>query len=244
MGTEGGVTMDPNDREHAKARQAQASPSPLAPSHQKPQVAKAQTSKRVIGVHLILTLYGHWGVNDPRGSGSTDFYDRKFEPLGPINHGRKRVQPARAELKEYHRKHDELLNFPIFWIDDAKAQAISESIDEVIRIRGYTCYACAICSNHVHLVIRTHKDNATTMLANFEENIRQRLRFRFPNEISRHHPVISARPFKVFLYTPDDVRGRIEYVEMNPVKERKPRQQWGFVKQYDGFPFHKRELKK
>jgi len=197
-------------------------------------------ARRVIGVHLILTLYGHWGVNDPRGSESTDFYDPKFEPLGPIHHGRKRVQPARSELREYHREHEELLNFPVFWIDEAKAQAMSESIDEVIRSRGYTCYACAICSNHVHLVIRTHKDDALTMLTNFEERIRHRLRLRFPNEISPHHPVLSARPYKVFLYTPEGVWGRIDYVESNPVKEGKARQTWGFVKRYDNFPFHKR----
>jgi hypothetical protein len=37
--------------------------------------AKAQATgklfrRRVIAVHLVLTLYGHWAVNDPRGSGS------------------------------------------------------------------------------------------------------------------------------------------------------------------------------
>lgn len=197
--------------------------------------------KRVIAVHLILTLYGHWGVNDPRGSGSTEFYDEKFAPLGPIHHGRKRVQPARAELKGYHREHDELLNFPIFWLDEAKAQVVGEAIAEVILSRGYTCYACAVCSNHVHLVIRTHRDPALTMLANFGEAIQTRLRLRFPNEISPHHPVISARPYKVFLYTPDDVWGRIDYVGANPVKEGKPRQRWGFVVPYDNFPFHKRK---
>lgn len=206
--------------------------------------AKAQAGRvygrRVIGVHLILTLYGHWGVNDPRGSGSTGFYDPKFEALGPIHHGRKRVQPPRADVKWYHREHEELLNFPVFWIDDAKAQAIAGAIEETIADRGYTCYACAICSNHVHLVIRTHKDKAATMNAHFEERIRQRLRLRFPDEISPHHPVLSARPYKVFLYTPEDVCGRIEYVETNPVKEGKPRQAWAFVKPHDHFPFHQR----
>ena len=202
--------------------------------------AKAM-ERRVIGVHLILTLYGHWGVNDPRGSGSMDFYDQKFEPLGSIHHGRKRIQPARAELKEYHREHADLLNFPIFWLDDAKAQAVGGAIEEVIRERKYTCYACAICSNHVHLVIRTHRDDALTMLANFGEAIRTRLRLCFSNEISPHHPVVSARPYKVFLYTPDEVRGRIDYVEANPMKEGKPRQSWSFVTVYDNFPFHKRK---
>src|SRR5947207_15538228 len=96
--------------------------------------AASHRSRRVIAVHLVLTLYGHWAVNDPRGSGSDEFIDLKFEPLGPIHFGRKsaRQQPTRRELKEFHAKHEELLNFPVFWIDQAKAQAISEAIAEVI----------------------------------------------------------------------------------------------------------------
>lgn len=200
-------------------------------------------ARRVIAVHLVLTLYGHWAVNDPRGSGSGDFIDEKFEPLGPIHHGRRpaREQPTRGELKEFHAQHEALLNFPIFWIDDAKRQIIADAIREVIRAHGYTCYACAICGNHIHLIIRTHKHHALTMWANFANGIRERLRLRLPDEISPHHPVISDRPYKVFLYTTGDVRGRIDYVETNPLKEGLPRQEWDFVTSYDNFPFHKKQ---
>lgn len=199
----------------------------------------------VIAVHLIIVFYGHWAVNDPRGSGSRDFIDLKFVPLGPIHFGRKpdSEQPTREELRAFHAKHRELLNFPVFWVDEAKAQAIAGAIEEVIRKRNYTCYACAICSNHVHLVIRTHRDKALMMWNNFADAIRERLRVCFAppaGEISRHHPVVSARPYKVFLFTPDDVWGRIAYVQGNPEKEGRPRQRWGFVTAYDGWPLHKR----
>src|SRR5258706_7313523 len=115
--------------------------------------AQATPPRRVIAVHLVLTLYGHWAANDPRGSGSTDFIDDKFEPLGPIHLGRKpaQQQPSRKELKEFHAAHEELLNFPLLWIDDNKRKVTAEAIDEVIRAQGYTCYACAICGNHLHL---------------------------------------------------------------------------------------------
>ncbi len=159
----------PND---AKAQSARAP----APTCRPPR-------RTVIGVHLILTLAGHWGVNDPRGSGSSAFHDPKFAPLGPIHQGRKPAQPPRAEVHRYHREHEALLNFPRFWMDDAKTHAMAQAIEETITNRVYTCYACAICSNHVHLVIRTHKDRAATMNANFEQGIRQRLRLRFPDDI-------------------------------------------------------------
>ena len=41
-----------------------------------------RTRRQIIAHHLILTLYGHWPPNDLRGSGSEDFYDKKFAPLG------------------------------------------------------------------------------------------------------------------------------------------------------------------
>lgn len=195
----------------------------------------------IIAGHFIFVLYGHWAVNDPRGSGSTDFLDLKFAPLGPIHFGRKPEgqQPTREELREFHLWHQELLNFPILWIDDAKRIEIAAAIEEVIREQGYTCYACAICSNHLHMVIRKHKHDPLTIWNNIAQGIRQRLRLRFPDEISAHHPVISARPYKVYLYAPKDVWGRIEYANTNPLKEGLPRQHWTFVTPYDNWPMHK-----
>lgn len=52
--------------------------------------------------------------------------------------------------------------------------------------------------------------------------------------------MISNRPFDVLLYTPDDVWGRIRYVENNPVKDALPAQRWAFVTPYDNWPLHKR----
>ena len=51
--------------------------------------------------------------------------------------------------------------------------------------------------------------------------------------------LISARPYKVFLYHPDEVWDRTGYVEQNPLKENLPAQQWEFVVPCDNFPFHK-----
>jgi hypothetical protein len=65
-------------------------------------------ARRVIAAHLVLTLHGHWAVNDRRGSGPGDFIDDKFESLGPIHPGRRpaREQPTRMELKAFHAGHE------------------------------------------------------------------------------------------------------------------------------------------
>ena len=198
-------------------------------------------SRTVIAAHHILTLYGHWAVNDLRGSGSRDFVDHKFKSLGEIHPGRKpeHEQPSRDELRAFHQQHRELLNFPVVWIDEAKRQEIACAIASVINEHRYTCYACAICGNHLHVVIRTHKHKALEQWNNLAEGIRRRLRHRFADSINANHPVISARPYSVLLFTPDDVWGRVDYVQGNPLKEGLPAQQWEFITLYDNWPLHK-----
>jgi REP element-mobilizing transposase RayT len=129
------------------------------------------------------------------------------------------------------------LNFARFWIDDAKRQALSDAFAKVIAERRYTVWACAILSNHAHLVIRRHRDDALAMWHAVAAECRDRLRL-FA-EIGAEHPVWSTRPYKVFLRTPEEVRGRIEYVDRNPEKEGLPQQRYDFVQPYNNWPFHK-----
>jgi hypothetical protein len=193
----------------------------------------------VIAHHLIWTLYGHWLPNDLRGSGSEDFYDDKFEPLGPIHHGRRpeHLQPSRRELREFHRQAEPLLNFPRFWIDDAKRQALSNAFAKVIAGRKYTAWACAILSNHAHMVIRRHRDGAREIWRQIANGSIDALH-QFA-DVGNDHPVWSLRPYKVFLRTPGEIRGRIAYVHRNPKRENLAPQRFEFVVPYNNWPFHK-----
>lgn len=47
--------------------------------------------------------------------------------------------------------------------------------------------------------------------------------------VPHDHPVWSHRPYKVFKYTPEQVRSCTKYVDDNPEKEELPRQYWDFV---------------
>jgi REP element-mobilizing transposase RayT len=199
----------------------------------------AQQRPSIIAHHLIWTLYGHWLPNDLRGSGSEELRDPKFTELGEIYHGRKpaRMQPSRPELKEFHKKAEPLLDFPRFWIDEAKRQAVGGAIAQVVAGRGYTAWACAVLSNHVHMVIRRHRDDALKMWNSIAEALRTALS-EFA-DVGPEHPVMAARPYKVFLHSPVEVRGRVEYVAVNPMKEGLPRQHFDFVESYNDWPFHK-----
>lgn len=191
-------------------------------------------SKIAIAHHLILHAYGHWLPNDPRGSGSHEVRQEKLADLGPIHFGRKKVQPPREELREFRRAAAPKLEFPIVWFDDVKRQAIGDSISQVVRQQGYTVWACAILRNHVHLCVRRHRDDATAIWARFAGGTTAGLRL-FA-DIPLTHPIWSERPYKVFLYTPDDVRRVIAYIENNSVKEGLGAQRWPFVIPYDGWP--------
>lgn len=191
----------------------------------------------VIGHHLIWTLYGHWLANDPRGSGSEAVRDPKFAQFGEAHFGRKpqRETPTRQALRNFYRHAAPMLEFPRFWIDGAKRQVLADAIGDVVRKRPYTVWACAILSNHVHMVIRRHGDDALTIWQSIADASRQRLQM--SPEVGNHHPVWAARPYKVFLSTPAEVRSRIDYVECNPEKEGLPRQRFDFVTSYDGWTY-------
>jgi REP element-mobilizing transposase RayT len=191
-------------------------------------------SRIIIGHHLVLHGYGHWLPNDPRGSGSQEIRQERLEDLGPVHYGRKKVQPPRNVLRDFSSEAKERLDFEPLWFDDAKRQALGESIATVVRKKGYTVWACAVLKNHVHLCVRRHRDDAKTMWAAFADKTRAGLCL-FAN-VPDAHPIWSARPYKVFLYTPEDVRRVIAYIGGNPEKESLARQSWPFVTPYDGWP--------
>ncbi len=192
----------------------------------------------VIAYHLIWTNYGTWLANDPRGSGSDAVYTPALAKLGDVHFGRKKLQPARSKVRAFYEKAESLLQFPAVRFDAAQRSEIGNSFAEIIRNHNYTCDACAIMADHVHLVIRKHCDQAEDMIDQFQDESRAALLN--CGLMPPDHPVWTKGGWKVFLDTPDEVRSRVRYVENNPLKEGLPRQCWPFVVTYDNWPFHKR----
>ena len=110
--------------------------------------------------------------------------------------------------------------------------AIGEAINEC----QYTCYACAIMPDHVHLLIRKHRDLAEEMIEKIQAFSRLRLSECGLREAD--HPTWTRGGWKVFLDHPDEVRRTIRYIEDNPLKLRLPAQKWPFVQEYDNWPLH------
>lgn len=188
----------------------------------------------IIAHHLVWTAYGWWLPNDPRGSGSHTVRADVLADLGEIHYGRKRVQPPSRDIQAFYTHAALRLKHPLLTFDASDLTAIGEHIGHSIRRHGYTCWAAVAMTDHVHLVIRMHRDRAEAMIEYLQADSAERLRACGLRD--EQHPVWARGGWKVFLDTPDDVRRTIRYVRQNPVKIGLPVQEYDWVEKYDGWP--------
>lgn len=187
----------------------------------------------VAGYHLIWTAYGTWLPNDPRGSSSHEIRSPILEELGEIHHGRKKIQPASCVLRKFYQEAKPKLKHEIIPFTDDEIVLLGEAFAATIKNRRYTCYGCAIMPDHVHLLIRKHRDQAEEMMAFLQDDSWQRLidAKRWPSE----HPVWGGPGWKVYLDSREDMERTVRYIGGNPGKAKMPAQHWDFVQEYDGW---------
>jgi REP element-mobilizing transposase RayT len=121
--------------------------------------------------------------------------------------------------------------------DEEDRAIIGAAFGEVIEREQYTCYACAVMPDHVHVLIRKHKHTAEEMGANLIEGSRTKLIATGRRE-SDHPTWVGGTPCNLFVDHPDELRRTIGYIERNPIKIGLPAQKWPFVKPYDNWPLH------
>jgi len=109
----------------------------------------------VAAYHLIWTTYGSWLPNDPRGSNSEEVCCAKIAQLGELHVGRKRIQPAGQVIQEFYEAAHGVLKHDLLTFSPKEVETLACGFAEVIKKRTYTCYACAIMPDHIHLIIRT-----------------------------------------------------------------------------------------
>ena len=190
----------------------------------------------VIAHHLVWTGYGWWLPNDPRGSTSRTISNDWIAELGQLHFGRKKTQPSGEVVREFYEQAAEVLRFPLLNFDDRQIQIIASAFAEEIGRQRYTCYACAIMPDHVHVLIRKHKHKAEDMIVNLQRT--SRLRLSASATVDPDHPVWTAGGWKGFLDSPDSIRRTIRYIDDNPIKVKRPKQHWPFITEYDNWPLH------
>jgi REP element-mobilizing transposase RayT len=187
----------------------------------------------IAGYHLIWTIYGSWLPNDPRGSSSHEIRASPLEELGEIHFGRKKVQPCSKIIRKFYQEAKPKLKHEIMVFSDDEIALLAEAFAATITNRRYTCYGCAIMPDHVHILIRKHRDQAEEMIALLQDDSWQRLidEKRRPSD----HPVWGGPGWKVYLNSCEDIERTVRYIRDNPIKAGKAPQQWDFVHAYDGW---------
>lgn len=201
-------------------------------SHEPPQL---------LGFHVNFGAYGFWLPNDPRGSNSD--YVREYELLefGKATKVQNRKNVSRASHNRKLRlKAKESLNFPPVTLTGQQALSAGNGFAEAIHKNGYIVHACCILPTHVHLVIKPHRyriEQVVNLLkgAASARMLRDGLHplAQYRNRLGRVPSVWQDECGHEFLYSEQDMRRAIDYVERNPLKEGRPRQHWSFVLPYD-----------
>lgn len=194
----------------------------------------------VLGFHIICTTYGFWLPNDQRGSGS-DFvrapHLEKFGPANPVSHGRSvAYTPFDREIKRLAR---ESLMYPHVEFNGKQALAVAHGFKRELDTQGGAMHACAILPNHFHAVVPAHRYDIRRFAGRLKGAATKQLRAENLHPLAKYAdangkiPSPWARlPWVVYLFTEQDVRRAIKYVNDNPVRARLPRQGWSFVTSY------------
>jgi REP element-mobilizing transposase RayT len=194
------------------------------------------------GFHVIFAAYGFWLPNDPRGSWSD--WVRRWDLLrfGKATNVATRQSVASVEHdRSLRMAAKRALTYPAVQFTGLQARAVGTGFRSAVEESGYVIYSCSILPEHVHMVLGPQQRRVQRIVGHLKAWATQQL--------SRDglHPLCKFREkdgtvpspwgrncWKVFLYDERHLRRAIEYVERNPQKEGKPRQQWSFVRPYTG----------
>src|SRR5256885_5240231 len=108
--------------------------------------------------HLIITAYGFWLPNDPRGSWS-DFVRAwellRFGPAMKTNERRSLARdPHDVVLRREAKKH--LARKPVRF-SGLEVRALARGFAQYVARSGCVVYPCSILHDHVHFVIERHR---------------------------------------------------------------------------------------
>ena len=191
----------------------------------------------VLACHLILTFYGFWLPNDPRGSWSEFVRAWELRRFGPATKTNERRSLARDkhDIKKRLEAKEHLARDPVR-LSGLQARAVARGFSRFVDRSGIVIHACAILPEHVHLVVARHgysieeiarhlKGDATTQLK--REGLHP-----FANDTYRDGTLPSpwARgEWKCFIDHVEYIHNAVRYVNRNPTREGYKAQEWSFV---------------
>lgn len=187
--------------------------------------------------HLIITAYGFWLPNDPRGSwsefvGSWELY--KFGP--PTTVSDKRSYAHDPHDVAARRAAKAALKYPPVRFDARQRDVIVEGFGEAVVSAGYRVFAGCVGHDHAHLVLGRHERTVEQIARHLKSKATMHLTNAGIHPL-RDYAMPGAAPptpwaancWSVFINDEQQLRAAIGYVERHPEKEGLAPQRWGFL---------------
>lgn len=191
--------------------------------------------------HLIISAYGFWLPNDPRGSWS-DFVESwelsKFGDATKVTG--KRSYAHDPHDRELRLQAKQALKYPPVRFDALQRDVIALGFTSAVNEAHYGVHACCIGYDHAHLVIARHERLIERIAGHLKSKASMALRDAGCHplrgfEVEQKIPTPwSVGKWDVWINDEAQLRSAIGYVERHPRKERLPDQHWKFVKPFEG----------
>jgi REP element-mobilizing transposase RayT len=177
--------------------------------------------------HSIISAYGFWLPNEPRGSWSDFVYSWELARFGEATKvTTRRSVAARPYDRKLKAEMQAALKFEPVHFTGEQARKIVHGFANA----PYTQHACAVLPEHVHLVIAHTPRDIRRIVGHFKSEATRLLHDQ--GWFAGRSPW-SDHGWKVYLNEHKDVERAIHYVEQNPVREGKRQQCWQSVVPYD-----------
>ena len=191
----------------------------------------------VIAYHAVFSAYGFWLPNEQRGSWSTEVWAEHLKRFGPATKTNERRSLAnRSHDRAVRAEMRSELNFPPVRFDLLQIQAIARGFADAVSRFDIRLYACAILWDHVHLIPARHRETVEFLCRVMKSAATRRLTAEGLHPLSRCADATGRAPtpwaeggWERYLNDKQAIVDAVNYVNINPLKQNLPDQNWDFV---------------
>jgi REP element-mobilizing transposase RayT len=191
----------------------------------------------MLAAHIILTTYGFWLPNDPRGSWSDFVAAWELLRYGKATKVTTRRSVAHVPHNQQLRREAKLaLKYPPVYLSGIQARAVARGFARATEEGSYEIHACSILDDHVHLVVAPHERQYEQIVSHLRSRATTQLRAEKLHPFASHEYRDGRVPsfwgeglWKVYCFDREHANNAIAYVNRNPLREGKHAQSWSFV---------------
>ncbi|MFN3166495.1 MAG: transposase [Phycisphaeraceae bacterium] len=189
----------------------------------------------MIAFHTIVSAYGFWLPNDPRGSWSNYVGSQELHRFGGDATRTNTTQSVASRPHDARKRRSAkaLIKHPPVRFDGEQARSIAGGFHDVADDAKYQVLALAVMPTHLHAVIGAHPREPSRIIGHLKRGATDRL---IDDGV---HPCLTGgwithscwakQAWAVYIGEETHLRRAIRYVENNPIQDGMPRQRWRFV---------------